>query len=227
VGVVVLAVVAWAAVAIVRLPIFHPSSIAVTGLVRVSRDDVIAKAAIDPNANAWLLDRTAIRRRIESIPYVDTARVHVRPPAAVWIEVDERTAEACVRDPDGRSATLDGALRVLETDCAGPALTYILRRAIDLSPGTFTHDPELAALAADARALAGRGDRYRAFDHDAYGELEATLDSGIRVRFGDDDDLDRKERLIGPILAQLGPRLGDVRSVDLRAPSTPVVEYRH
>jgi predicted deacylase len=31
--------------------------------------------------------------------------------------------------------------------------------------------------------------------------------------------------LIGPILAQLGPRVDDVRALDVRAPTTPVVEF--
>jgi hypothetical protein len=52
------------------------------------------------------------------------------------------------------------------------------------------------------------------------------MPGGIQIRFGDDDDLDRKRRLIAPILAQLGPRLADVRAVDLRAPGTPVVDFR-
>jgi cell division septal protein FtsQ len=225
-GVVVAGLVAWAVVTVVRLPAFHVKSLAVTGLSHVSRDEVLARAAIDPSADVWLLDRSAIRRRLEAIPYVDTARVHVRPLADVWIEVSERTPEACVRGGGGRVATVDAALRVLERGCADGEPVYAMRNPIDDTPGAFLHDPELSSLQADARALAGRGDRYRQFEHDAFGQFEATLADGIRVRFGDDDDLPRKERLIGPILAQLGPRAENVRAVDLRAPDTPVVEYR-
>jgi cell division septal protein FtsQ len=224
-GLVVAALTAWAVVAIVRLPYFHVRSLAVTGLARVSRDEVVARAAIPPDANAWLLNRTAIRRRLEAIPYVATARVHVSPPADVWIELTERSAEACVRDGAGRAITVDPALRVLERGCA-VNLTYAVRDRLDDTPGAFARDPELQALQADARVLEGRGDRYRRFAHDAFGELDATLDDGIDVRFGEDEDLGRKQSLIGPILAQLGSRAGDVRAVDLRAPATPVVEYR-
>ncbi len=226
-AVVVAGVTAGALVAIARLPVFDLKWLAVTGLAHVSRSEVVARAAIDPDANVWLLNRTAIRRRVEAIPYVDTARVHVRPPADVWIDVSERVAEACVRDRPGRTVTIDAAGRVLETGCAGDLAVYAVRDRIDARPGDFLHDDELAALQTDARALAGRGDRYLEFDHDAFGQFEATLAGGIRVRFGDDDDdLAGKQRLIGPILAQLGPRAGNVRAVDLRAPGTPVVEYR-
>ncbi len=226
-GLVLAGVAAWATVTVVRLPVFHVKSLTVTGLARVTREQVIARAAIDPEVDVWLLDRTAIERRVEAIPYVESARVGVRPPADVWIEVTERIADACVRDGSGRSLTLDPALRVLETGCADVLPVFAVRGPLDATPGAFLHDAELAALEADARALAGRGQSYREFDHDAFGQLEATLAGGIRVRFGDDDDdLAGKQRLIDPILAQLGPRAGDVRAVDLRAPSTPVVEYR-
>ncbi len=226
-GVVVLAAIAWGAVAAMRLPAFHVRSVAVSGLGRVARDEVLARAAIEPDDNAWLLNRTAIRRRIEAIPYVATAAVHVAPPGDVWIEVVERQPDACVRDARGRTVTIDSALRVLENGCSEAQLVYVLRDALDSPPGAFVRDEELAELENDAHALAGRGDRYREFEHDPFGQLEGTLVEGIRVRFGDDDDLDRKQHLIGPILAQLGSRAGDVRAVDLRAPATPVVEYRH
>ncbi len=225
-GLVVAAAAAWGIVTLVRLPALHVRSLEITGLAHVPRDDVVAAAAIAPDANAWLLDRSAMRRRIEALPYVDQAHVHVRPVADVWIEVSERVADACVRDAAGIAVTVDGALRVLERGCGATPVVYRVHASVDRTPGDFLHDPELAALQADARALAGRGDRYREFERDDFGQLEATLADGIRVRFGDDEDLERKQRLIGPILAQLGPRAGDVRTVDLRAPATPVVEYR-
>jgi cell division septal protein FtsQ len=218
---------AWATVVVVRLPAFHLKSLEVSGLSHVTRADVVARAAIDPDADVWLLDRSAIARRVEAIPYVETARIHVRPPADVRIDVSERLASACVRDGTGRSVTIDAAPRVLEPGCAPALPVYVVRDRLDATPGAFLNDGELASLVADARALAGSGDTYRAFEHDAFGQFEATLSDGIRVRFGDDDDdLAGKQRLIDPILAQLGPRAEDVRAVDLRAPSTPVVEYR-
>lgn len=212
---------------LVTAPLFHLKSLTVTGLVHETRSDVFARAAIDPRGNVWLLDRGAIRRRIEALPYVGTAAVHVRFPAGVWLEIAERAPAGCVRELAGRSYTIDADLRVLERGCGDSAgITYLVRAKLAAEPGAFLHDPELALLRSDARALAASGDRYRSFAHDGYGDLEATLSDGIAVKFGADGDLASKQRLIGPILAQLGPRAGDVRAVDLRAPATPVVEYR-
>jgi cell division septal protein FtsQ len=214
--------------ALATLPAFRLHALTVTGTSHVGRDEVVARAALDPQANIWLLDTSATERRIESIPYVLAAHVHRRPPGDVWIDVTERTPAACVRDAHGHELLVDAALRVLEEICTpGYGLTYDVRARLDAGAGAFLADPELHALEADADALAADGDRYRAFSHDAFGQLQATMQSGIEVRFGDDDDLARKQRLIGPILAELGPRALDVRTLDVRAPAAPVVEYRN
>jgi len=197
------------------LPIFRLHELVVTGNTRVTRDEIVARADVDPRENVWLLQPREIERRIEAIPYIRSAHVHRRPP------------EACVRDAAGHEFQVDDDLRVLEEVCTPEVgLTFDLRGSLEgAGPGTFVHDPELVALAADARSLA-QGDRYREFSHDGYGQLQATMQDGIEIRFGDDDDLDQKQRLIAPILAELGPRTATVRAVDLRAPSTPVVQFR-
>jgi cell division septal protein FtsQ len=221
------AVAAYGGYRLVTAPLFRLHALTMTGLSHVSRHDVVTRAAIDARSNVWLLDRAAMARRIETLPYVRVVRVHVALPANVWLEITERTPEACVREEGGRSFTIDADSRVLEPGCTSSVgIAYILRARLAPEPGAFLHDPELALLQSDARALSASGDRYRSFAHDAYGDLEATLSDGIAIKFGTDGDLGRKQRLIGPILAELGPRANAVRAVDLRAPATPVVEYR-
>jgi cell division septal protein FtsQ len=209
------------------LPIFRLHELVVTGNTRVTRDEIVARADVDPRENVWLLQPREIERQIEAIPYIRSAHVHRRPPGRIWIDVSERRPEACVRDAAGHEFQVDDDLRVLEEVCTPEVgLTFDLRGILEgAGPGTFVHDPELVALAADARSLA-QGDRYREFSHDGYGQLQATMQDGIEIRFGDDDDLAQKQRLIAPILAELGPRTASVRAVDLRAPSTPVVQFR-
>jgi len=228
VGAALAALAIWGGWTLANLPAFKMKSLAITGLQHVSRADVIARARLDPAENVWFYDRRAIARRIEALPYVQTARLHVRPPADVWLDITERRPDACVRDAAGRSYTIDEESRVLESGCAGSLpRTYELRAEVRAAPADFLHVPELASLQRDVFALGAGGARFGTFSHDRFGQLQATMHDGIAVRFGDDDDLDRKQRLIGPILAQLGPRANDVRTVDLRAPTTPVVEYRH
>ncbi len=213
--------------ALAKAPVFYAKSVDVVGLARVSRADVLAKASIDPTANVWLLDARSIEARVASLPYVATARIHRRPLASLRIDVVERERDGCAQASDGRLLTIDAERRILEAGCADDSLPkYLVKEFAQSVPGAFLDDPALAQLQGDAHALASDGRRYAFFGFDAFGELEAVMPDGIRVRFGEDADLQRKDRMVGPILAQLGPRAAQVASVDLRAPATPVVRFR-
>jgi hypothetical protein len=203
---------------------FRVRHLQVTGLHRVPRGEVAAHAMLGPRSNIWLLDTRGIASRVEEIPYVLTARIHRILPETVNIEVSERTPDGCVRTDDGASLTIDASRRVLERGCSPTAVVYLARSVDDTPPGHFIDDADLAQLQKDEQILAGSGERLTDFSHDKYGQLEARLADGIRIKFGDEDDLERKRGLIGPVLASLGNRLAGVTAIDLRAPATPVVE---
>ncbi len=226
-GVAVLLLGLWGGFALATSSAFRLHQLTITPLMHVGLGDVLARAEIDPRTNVWLLDRGAISRRIEALPYVATARVHPRLLGNVLIDITERTAAGCVRSTGGRTLTIDRENRVLERGCVATIpIAYVVRAALADPPGRYVRNAELAALERDARALALRGEQFRTLRHDAFGGLEADLPDGVRVRFGDDRDLARKQQLIAPIFTGLGARAARVRAVDLRAPATPVLEFR-
>ncbi len=228
VSLVVFGFLAWGGWSLARAPYFFVRDERVTGISQVSADDVIARAALGRTQNVWLVDRRAVERRLAAIPYVDVAKMRVRFPATVVFAIRERVPTGCIRDLHGARYTIDDARRVLEVGCPETGgITYAVRAALAVRPGVFVRDPELVALQADARDLARTGQRYRSFSHDAYGDLDAVLENGVDVRFGSDGDLLAKQRLVAPILARLASRTGEIRSVDLRTPATPVVEFRN
>jgi len=224
---VVLAVTIVAGVVLANEPVFRLKALVVTGFDRVSRAEIVARAAIDPRANVWLLNKRAIEARIESIPYVRTAELHRRPLADVAIAITERVPSGCVRDPVGRVVTIDDEDRVLQNACADESLvSYTVRAPIEARAGATLRDPQLMRLEADAQTLGGSDRHFRSYAYDRFGQLVAMLPGGVAVEFGDEDELARKERLIGPIYAQIGERAGQIKAVDLRAPATPVVEFK-
>lgn len=206
-------------------PQFRVQSISVIGTARVRPADVLAQAAIAPSANAWLLDKRAIERRVERLPFVDRAQLHRTFPARVVIAVSERTPDGClVIAPD--AFTIDSGARVLARGCLDPTLPAFRRDDLALPTlGAFLHDETLTRLRADAAKLA-ESEPYRAFAFDSFGGFQAVLTDGITVRFGDDADLDEKAPLVAPILAELAPRLGRIAAIDLRAPAAPAVSYQ-
>ena len=193
----------------------------------VTRDQVRAAAAVAPGANLWLLNPWAIARRIEAIPYVDVATIGRGqfPHPFVEVGISVRRAASCVR-AGGREVTLDRTARVLQAGCAAPSATRIDAGAAALAaPGATLADPEVARLLADAKVLADNNLTVRSVRRDRWGGLEAVDVTGVTLRFGEDDDLAKKAALVGPVRAGVGTKR-PVRAIDLRAPGTPVVEFR-
>lgn len=187
--------------------------------------EVLAAAAVDRHSNVWLLDTAKIERRIEALPYVDRARVRRIPPAELRIAVTEREPAACVRS-GAHVVTIDSSRRVLQAGCARPgALQIRLKESLPNAPGSYASGPALAALLADGRILGAAGIAVSAIQHDDFGGVLAVTEAGIRLVLGDDGDLAEKVKLVEPVLA--ATRAGHVvRALDLRAPATPIVEYR-
>jgi cell division septal protein FtsQ len=192
----------------------------------VSRDTVRAAAGISRDTNVWLIDTRAMTRRIESIPYVDQAAIHRAqfPKPIVELAITVRRPSACVRG-GGRDVTIDTAARVLQAGCAMATLPRIdAGKAGVPAPGGTIADPEVGRLLADAKALADANVAVRRLGRDRWGGLEAVDATGVAIEFGNDDDLAKKAALVEPVRKGVANR--SIRAIDLRAPGTPIVEFR-
>lgn len=192
----------------------------------VTRDAVLNAAAIGAGANILLLNANAARARIEAIPYVlsaDVRRTYV-PQPGVAISVTLRTPYACIVSAHG-AATIDVSARVLQPACLpGSPLRVEIGGAGIPPAGARLTDPDVTALLADAPAIAAKLP-LKTIRRDRFGDVEAVDAQGVTIRLGSDGDLAAKLALIEPIRRSLG-RSRPVRAIDLRAPATPVVEYR-
>ncbi len=191
----------------------------------VTKAEVLGAARIGADANLWLLDTGAIRRRIEAIAYVATADVHRAqfPRPTVSLDVALRTPTGCVRTASG-TVTIDDGARVLQTGCASAVLPLVdAGVGAPAAPGGVLSAPDIDRLLADARAI-GAHIPVRIVRRDAFGGIEAVDARGVTLRFGTDGDLAAKIALVEPIRA--GAAHGrPLRAIDLRAPDTPVVEF--
>ena len=220
---------AWGGYALAQSPWFRIARVGIDVPLSspVSRGQVAAAAAIAPASNVWLLRSHAIAQRIEAIPYVDRATVHRGqfPQPFVELGITVRRPSACVRG-GGREVTIDAASRVLQDGCALPSVARIDAGGGRLpQPGATILDPDVARLLADARILAAADLGLRSLGRDRWGGLQAVDLSGVTLRFGDDADLAAKAALVGPVRSGVGTSR-PLRAIDLRAPGTPVVEFR-
>ena len=227
--VILAALAAWGGAWLVRSPWFRVARVGIDVPLAspVSREDVRRAAAIVPGANVWLLNTGAMRRRIEAIPYVDRASVHRGqfPQPFVELTATVRRPSACVRAGD-RVVTIDATSRVLQAGCAAESAARIdAGEAKVPAPGGSIADRDITRLLADARTLADAGVTVRSLPRDRWGGLEAVDVTGVILRFGDDADLTQKAGLVQPVRAGIGSKRV-VRAIDLRAPKTPVVEFR-
>jgi cell division protein FtsQ len=193
----------------------------------VSAYAVRAAAGISRDTNVWLIDTRAAARRIEAIPYVATATIHRGqfPKPFVELTVTVRRPSACVRG-GGRDVTIDATARVLQPGCPTAALPQIdAGTAAVPAPGGTIADPEVSRLLADAKILADANLAVHRLGRDRWGGLEAVDVTGVRIEFGTDGDLAKKAALVEPVRRGMGAKRA-VRAIDLRAPGTPIVQFR-
>ncbi len=229
VGLVVMIALAWGGYALANASWFRVQHVGVDVPLAspVSQAQVKDAAAIAADANVWLLRTGAIRRRVEALAYVDVATVHRGqfPQPFVEIGITVRRPAACVRGGQ-HVVTVDARTRVLQSGCAGQTVAQIDAGAHPLpAPGATIADPDVARLLADAKLLNDANLPLRSLGRDRWGGLEVVDVTGVTVRFGDDADLTKKAALVAPVRAGVGNKR-PLRAIDLRAPTTPVVEFR-
>lgn len=223
--VVVLVALAYGAYTLVTLPQLRVQNVAVEiGGHAVTQRAVLDAAHIDRETNAWLLNTHAIAARIETIPYVASAHVSRRPPASVVIAVTQRVPVACVYDRT-RVVTIDDAPRILQDGCAFQTLPRIDLTNVRLgAPGARVDDAGVGSLLTDVGTLAAAHIAVRSVGHDRFDGLDAVDATGVRLRFGKESDLAKKAALVGPVRAATSGRR--IAVIDLRAPGTPIVEFK-
>jgi cell division protein FtsQ len=218
--------IAFGLVALANWDALRPHGIEVTGNRIVPTDSILKIARIDPQKNLWLQNIAAMQERIESIPYVDLARVHRYLPARVVVEVNERVPVAVLMARNG-DYLVDQRLRVLEDAPADAQQPQFVMPAISVGKiGDFIEDDKLVALRNDADKIADAHIDAHSFSYDRYGDLVVELRGGVRVLLGDQTDLEKKIALVDPILQQVAKAKKPIATIDLRALSAPVVIYK-
>lgn len=162
------------------------------------------------------LDR--IQRAVESVPWVDHARVQRRFPSSLHVTLFEETAAA--RWGESGLLNIRGQLFVRE-------VAHVPAELPRLS-GPEGSESQVAQryLATQGRMLEA-GMRIAALRLDARGAWEMDLDSGVTVRLGRrdvDERLDRFMRTASPVIAH---RMSDITYVDMRYSNGFAVGWRN
>ena len=210
-----------ALVAVERSALVGLEEIRVTGVDRLSEDEVRAATELELGTSTLRLRLGRVEDRVTRLPVVRAAEARRLDPLTVLIEVEERRPSLVVQGA-GERVLLDREGVVM----AGGGQAGLPRILLDEAPpapgGGVADDPALANAFRAWRGLTGplraRVQRYEAAGPD---ELVLRLDSGLAVRFGRVDRIEEKARALGVILEDVGE--AEISEIDVRAPSAPVV----
>ena len=220
-------------------PRFALSGVAVTGERKTPQEQIVLAAAFPRGANVWLLDTAGARRRIEALPWVQTAAVRRSWPNRVRIDVVERSPVARIllpprgdaEEPVEQAGLIDASLRVLAVepaDASSEAGSLPVLR-IDpvpvLEPGAVPAGNDVQTSYDVLLELRALGLRISEVDVAPATGVTVVCDDGLRVILGSQEELANKVALLRAIAAKIvQPR--DVVYVDLRSVRAPTVLYR-
>lgn len=218
-------------------PRFSVQIVAIEGLGHTTSDDVVNAAALSPGQNAWLINRSAIAHRIETLPWVDQAALRVSWPNHLVIWISERrpvarvALSADIEDPAPRYAAIDESQRVLtvsegQSDFSYlPVLVVTPPPSADTQPGRELDRREVGQALDAYRRLSALGLSVSEVAIAPSTGISATADRNLRVLFGEDEDLAEKAQLFHSIVAKISTP-SRVAYIDVRSIHAPTVLYR-
>lgn len=238
---IVLAAIGGAAYAGIRAsqdPRFALESIDVSGCSRSTQEDVLAAAALPTGTNIWLLDTVSATKRIESLPWTDSAKIDRSWPNRVSVTLIERRPAARLDLPtDGSSeepavghALLDAQMHVLAVGPDDPRDLRLPELKVEglsaaVAPGADLSKTDAAVAYAAFRTLQDAGLTARSIDIGGATGIGAETADDFRVLFGATDGLSQKVQLYRLIVVKIAsPR--QVAYIDLRSARAPTVLFK-
>ncbi|MBA3371913.1 MAG: FtsQ-type POTRA domain-containing protein [Euzebyaceae bacterium] len=238
-----LIVVAVAAVAVSRSPLFAITGVRVDGVAAAQGQLVRDIAGIRKGQNLVTVDLAAARQRVAALPWVKQVQLQREPPSTVTIVVTARVPLASVR-AGGQPWQIDAAGVVIRPDDDArpgrlPRIDAV--QAVLPAPGVAVADPAVRNALRVHRALPRRlrraVSRYDAPSEPglrvqlrlrglrAEGRALDALPPRIWVRLGAAERMDVKSAVLLELLAQLQRRDADLQiaEINLTAPGNPVV----
>ena len=222
IGAVVLAGGVAGALAIAHSSLFSARTVVIAGAVQTLRSEILAVTGLDREPPLIDLNTGSMQRRLERLPWVVTASVHLDWPSTVAIAVVERVPVAATALAAGGYALLDATGRVLEDQTSRPsALPLVAVPGVPGSPGS--------SLGASAQALLATASQFPVTLLPRLQDIVASsadgvvlhLKGGLRAIVGDDEALAQK--FVSLVTVLNGVNLTGVGGIDLRVAAAPVL----
>jgi len=207
---------------LVHTPLFSARSVTVTGNVHESAAQIVAQAGLASHPPLLDVNAGAAAARIEQLPWVRSATVHVSWPDGVHIAVTEETPRFVVSAPGGTWDSLSGDGRVLaESATRPPGLLLLTVPQAPGSPGTVLSSKDATALRVATTLPASFAAQVAGVTVEPAGWVQLAMTTPIVVDLGSAAQLSAKYEDVSSILA--GATLHDGDVIDVSVPDAPTV----
>ncbi len=218
-GVSVLVVGGWF---LLHTPLFSARSVSVTGNVHETAAQVVVKAGLAGRPPLLDVDAGAAAARLEQLPWVRSATVHVSWPDGVHIAVTEETARFTVATTAGTWEMLSNDGRVLgESPTRPPGLLLLTVPQPPGEPGTVLSTKDAPGLRVASSLPASFVGQVTGVTVEPAGWVQLALTTPIVVDIGTAVELTAKYEDVSSILAGATLHNGDV--IDVSVPDAPTV----
>lgn len=202
--------------------LFSARSISVTGNVHETTAQIASQAGLAGHPPLLDVNAGAAAVRLEQLPWVRTATVHVSWPDGVHVAVTEETPRFVVGGLDGHWTVLSQDGRVLDVEAARPPRLLLLTvPAAPGGPGTVLPAKDLAALRVASTLPPSFAAQVTAVTVEPAGWVQLALTTPVLVDIGSTSELTAKYEDVSSILAGATLHNGDV--IDVSVPDAPTV----
>jgi cell division protein FtsQ len=218
-GVAVLVVGGWS---LVHTSLFAARSVTVTGNVHETAAQVVTQAGLAGHPPLVDIDTGAAAARLEKLPWVREASVHVSWPDGVHIAVTEETPTFTINTGPGTWESLSNDGRVLEESAARPpGLLLLTVPQTPGAPGTVLSTRDSPGLQVASTLPASFVSQVTGVTVEPAGWVQLVLTTPIVVDIGTATQLTAKYEDVSAILAGASLHNGDV--IDVSVPDAPTV----
>jgi cell division protein FtsQ len=207
---------------LVHTPLFSARSVTVTGNVHESAAEVVAEAGLASHPPLLDVNTGAAATRLEQLPWVRSATVHVSWPDGVHIAVTEETARFTVATADGAWESLSNDGRVLGESATRPSgLLLLTVPEPPGQPGTLLSTKDAPGLRVASTLPPSFVGQVAAVTVEPAGWVQLALTTPVVVDIGTTSELTAKYEDVSSILAGATLHSGDV--IDVSVPDAPTV----
>jgi cell division septal protein FtsQ len=207
---------------VLHSPVFSARALSVTGNAHESAAQVLAQGGLAGEPPLLDVNAGAAAARIEQLPWVESAAVHVSWPDGVHVAVTEWTPRLAASEPGGRWATLSANGRVLAVSAARPPGLLLLTAPVAPgAPGTSLAARDAAGLQVAATLPPSFAAQVTGVTVEPQGWVQLAMTTPVLVDIGSASQLTAKYEDVSSILAGATLHNGDV--IDVSVPDAPTV----